>query len=97
MAGSSNAAETAPTRSRKVRWLILGAAVLFAVGAWAAVVIGYFMKPSLPVWAGLVTVAAVSLEVLMWSAAGVFAWGFLEKRRASLARWRDRLFGRGGA
>lgn len=81
-------------RRAKVRWLILGAAIAFAVAAWTAVIVGYFMHPSLPVWAGLVTIGALSLEVLMWSAAGVFAWGFLDKRRARFARWRDRLFGK---
>jgi len=73
-----------------VRRLLLGAAVVFAIGAWAAVGVAYFMRPSLVVWAGVVTVAAISLEVLFWTAAGVFGWSFLAKRRAMLAR----LFGK---
>jgi hypothetical protein len=85
--------QTNDTRNKKVRWFILGAAILFAVLAWTAVGVGYFMRPSFAVWAGLVTVGALSLEVLMWSAAGVFAWGFLDKRRAMIGRWRQRLFG----
>lgn len=77
----------------KVRWLILGAALVFAVLSWAAVGVAYFMRPSLAVWAGVVTIGAISLEVLFWTAAGVFGWSFLAKRRATLERWRQRLFG----
>lgn len=80
----------APTEARRgalIRRLILGFAVLFALAAWAAVGVAYFMRPTLAVWAGLVTVAAISLEVLVWTAAGVFGWSFLAKRRATLQRW----------
>jgi hypothetical protein len=77
-----------------VRRLILGAAILFAIAAWAAVGVAYFMRPSFAVWAGLVTLGAISLEVLFWTAAGVFGWSFLAKRRAALDRWRQRLFGK---
>lgn len=81
------------TRAKpKLRWLILGAAVTFAVLSCVAVGIAYVMKPGLAVWAGVVTVAAISLEVLFWTAAGVFGWGFLAKRRATLDRWRQRFF-----
>jgi hypothetical protein len=81
-------------RRAKIRWFILAAAIAFALAAWTAVIIVYFMHPGLPVWAGVVSIGAISLEVLMWSAAGVFAWGFLDKRRAKLARWRDCLTGK---
>ncbi|GIK50784.1 MAG: hypothetical protein BroJett013_34810 [Alphaproteobacteria bacterium] len=90
------AAETAgPKRGgMKLRWVLLGAAAVFAAAAWAALGVGYVLRPSLAVWAGLVGLAALSLEVLFWTAAGVFGWSFLAKRRASLARLRQRLFGR---
>lgn len=80
-------------RGVKVRWLILGAAFVFALAACAAVGVAYFIRPGIAVWAGLLTLAAISLEVLFWTAAGVFGWGFLAKRRATIDRWRRRLFG----
>lgn len=76
-----------------VRRLLLGAALLFAIGACTAVGVAYFMRPSFAVWVGVLTVAAISLEVLFWTAAGVFGWSFLAKRRATLDRLRERLFG----
>lgn len=78
----------------KVRWIILSVAVAVALAAWIALGVAYFYRPSLPIWIGIVTAAALSLEALFWVAAGVFGWGFLAKRRAALARFRDRLFGR---
>lgn len=78
----------------KTRWIILAAAGAVVIAAWSAMAIGYFYRPSLPVWAAIVTAAALSLEGFLWVAAGVFGWGFLAQRRATLARWRDRLFGR---
>ncbi|HEX8902414.1 hypothetical protein [Vitreimonas sp.] len=78
----------------KVRWVILGIAVAAVILTWGALGFAYFNRPSLPIWAGIVTAAALSLEALFWVAAGVFGWGFLAKRRAALARFRDRLFGR---
>ena len=78
----------------KTRWIILAVAGLVVIAAWSALAVGYFYRPSLPVWAAIVTVAALSLEGFLWVAAGVFGWGFLAKRRAALGRFRDRLFGR---
>ncbi len=79
----------------KVRWIILSLAIAIVVAAWAALAIAYFFfEPSLAVWTVMVTVAAFSLEGLLWVSAGVFGWGFLAKRRAALGRFRDRLFGR---
>lgn len=79
----------------KVRWIVLGVAIAVVIAAWSALAIGYFFfDPSLAVWTGMVTAAALSLEALLWVAAGVFGWGFLAKRRAALGRFRDRLFGR---
>ena len=90
----SEQTQTNPRRGVLVRRLLLGAAVLFAIASWAAVGVAYFMRPSLAVWAGVVTLGAISLEVLFWTAAGVFGWSFLAKRRETLARWRHRLFGK---
>ena len=86
--------QTKPQGGVLVRRLLLGAAVIFAIASWSAVGVAYFMRPSLAVWAGVVTLGAVSLEILFWTAAGVFGWSFLAKRREALARWRQRLFGR---
>jgi hypothetical protein len=78
----------------KARWIILTIAGLVVIAAWSALAIGYFYRPSMPVWVAIVTAAALSLEGFFWVAAGVFGWGFLAKRRAALARFKDRLFGR---
>jgi hypothetical protein len=77
----------------KFHWLILAAAAAVAAACWAGVAIGFLLKPGLALWTLLVTAAAVSSEALLWVAAGVFGWAFLDKRRAALARLRDRLFG----
>ena len=86
-------AQTQTPRGVMVRRLLLGVAIVFAIASWTAVGVAYFMKPSFAVWAGVVTLGAISLEVLFWTAAGVFGWSFLAKRREALARWRQRLFG----
>lgn len=78
----------------KLRWIILAVAGAILFAAWAAVVIGYFNRPSLPMWAALVTTAAFATEGFLWVSAGVFGWGFLAKRRAALGRFRDRIFGK---
>lgn len=80
----------------KARWIILIAAIAIAVAAWAAVAIAhFFFDPSVVVWTAMVTVAAFSLEGVLWVAAGVFGWGFLAKRRAALGRLKQRFFGGG--
>lgn len=78
----------------QVRWLVLGAAAAFVVLAWSALGVGYFLKPSMAVWVVLVTIAAISLEVLFWVGAGVLGWSIFAKRREALQRWRKRLFGK---
>lgn len=80
----------------KLRWIILIAAGAIVIAAWASLAIGYFYRPSLPVWAAMVTAAALSLEGFLWVAAGVFGWGFLAKRRAALGRLGARLLGKRG-
>jgi len=79
--------QSPPTRGMFIRRLILGIAFVFALLACVAVGVAYLTKPSLAVWTVVVTIAAISLEVLFWSAAGVFGWSFLAKRRATLQRW----------
>jgi hypothetical protein len=79
----------------KARWLILSLAGLVVIAAWSAVAITYFFfDPTIVVWTAVVTVAAVSLEGFFWVAAGVLGWSFLAGRRATLQRWKERLFGK---
>jgi hypothetical protein len=78
----------------KLRWLILIGAGAIVIAAWAAVAIAYFFfEPSLPVWATLVTIGALSLEGFLWVAAGVLGWTVFAGRRAALSRLKARLFG----
>lgn len=86
--------QTPERRRPNVRWLILGAAVTFAILACAAaVVVVMLYRSNVPLVMGAATVAGVSLEVLLWTSAGVFGWGFLAKRREALGRWKRKLFG----
>lgn len=78
----------------KMRWIILTAAGVFAIAAWAALALVYFFfEPSLALWTVMVTIAAFALEGLFWVAAGVLGWSFLAGRRAALQRLKQRLFG----
>jgi predicted secreted protein len=78
----------------KARWIILGVAGLVVIAAWSAVAITYFFfDPSIVVWTAVVTVAAFSLEGFFWVAAGVLGWSFRAGRRATLQRWKQRIFG----
>lgn len=78
----------------QVRWIILIAAGLVVVAAWAALAIAYFFfEPSLALWTALVTAAALSLEGFFWVGAGVLGWSFLAGRRAMLQRLKQRFFG----
>ena len=58
-----------PERKRpKARWLILGATVTFAVLACAAAIaIVALYRENVPLVMGAVTVAGISLEVLLWT------------------------------
>jgi hypothetical protein len=71
----------------KARWIILAVAGAIVVAAWATLGFAYFNRPEMPVWVAIVTAAALSLEAFLWVAAGVFGWGFLARRRATLVRW----------
>ena len=80
----------------KARWIILIVAGLVVVAAWTALAMAYFFfDPSLALWTGLVTAAALSLEGFLWVGAGVLGWSFLAGRRATLQRWKQRFFGPG--
>ena len=78
----------------KVRWIIVGLAGLMVVATWAAAAVAYFFfEPSLALWTGLVTAAALSLEGFFWVGAGVLGWSFLAGRREMLGRLKRRFFG----
>jgi hypothetical protein len=78
----------------KLRWILLAGAGALVVATWAALAIAYFFfEPSLALWTGLVTAAALSLEGFFWLGAGVLGWSFLAGRREVLSRLRRRFFG----
>jgi hypothetical protein len=77
-----------------LRWVLLAVAGALVVGTWGVAAAAYFFfEPSLALWTGLVTAAALSLEAFFWVGAGVLGWSFLAGRREQLARLRRRLFG----
>lgn len=73
----------------KIQWLIFAIIAAIALTLWASV--GFCLifdaKPSLPVWAGLVTATALMSELTLWAAAVAFGFSFLAKRRAMFQRW----------
>ena len=76
----------------KLRWLIVAGAGILVLAAWSAVAITYlFFHPTLAVWTGVVTAAALSLEGFFWVCAGALGWSFLAGRRQMLARLRHRF------
>ena len=78
----------------RLRWIILAVAGAVVAAAWAALAVAYFFfEPSLAVWTGLVTAAALSLEGFFWVGAGVLGWSFLVGRREMLARLKRRFLG----
>ncbi len=78
----------------KARWIVLGVAGFAVLASWAAAAIAYvFFEPSLALWTGLVTAAALSLEAFFWVGAGVLGWSFLAGRREMLSRLKRRFFG----
>ena len=79
----------------KLRWLIVAVAGLVVLAAWSAVAITYFFfHPTLALWTGVVTAAALSLEGFFWVCAGALGWSFLAGRRQMLARLRNRFLAR---
>lgn len=78
----------------KVRWLILALVGLVVLATWGAALIAYFFfEPSIALWTGLVTAAALSIEAFFWLGAGVLGWSFLSGRREMLSRVKRRFFG----
>lgn len=76
----------------RVRRIILGLAGVLVALTWGTAAIAYvFFHPSLALWTGLVTAAALSLEGFFWVGAGVFGWSFLAGRRRQLQRLKRRL------
>ena len=79
----------------KLRWLMVAAAGLVVLAAWSAVAVTYFvLHPTLALWTGVVTAAALSLEGFFWVCAGALGWSFLAGRRQMLARLRNRFLAR---
>ncbi len=78
----------------KLQWLILAGAGALVVASWTAAAAAYFFfEPSIALWTGLVTAAALSLEAFFWVGAGVLGWSFLAGRREMLSRLKRRCFG----
>lgn len=78
----------------RLRWIILAVVGALVSAIWAALAVAYFFfEPSLAVWTGLVTAAALSLEGFFWVGAGVLGWSFLAGRREMLSRLKRRFFG----
>ena len=78
----------------KAKWILLSLAGAAVALTWGAVAAAYFFfEPSLALWTGLITAAALSLEAFFWVGAGVLGWSFLAGRRQMLERLRRRIFG----
>jgi membrane protein YdbS with pleckstrin-like domain len=75
----------------KIRNLIGGAGVAVCGAAWIAVAVGYFIGVGLATWTVLVTIAAVSIEVMFWALAVMLGLTVIQARR-KIWRW---MTGRG--
>ena len=70
------------TRNKK---LIAAAAIGLLVATWAIVlVIGLFFEPSLALWLGIVTAAALATEAALWVGAAFAGIALFAKVRARL-------------
>lgn len=73
------------------RRVILGAGIIFCVGAWAVCLIGYLNGVEKTTWVILITIAAIATEVLFWCVAAALGITVFEARR-SILRSLGRLF-----
>lgn len=78
-------------RGSRILWAVVGLAVVFSICAWISVFVGYQMEVSRSTWIILVTVAALSIEAVIWSTAAAVGLKVFEARRKI---WRA-LTGRG--
>jgi hypothetical protein len=62
------------------RWIVLAAVGSICLASWAAVCAGFFVRFTLRVWTGIVTVAAVSTEILFWSLAAALGVTVIQAR-----------------
>lgn len=70
-------------RSKKA--MIAAGIVALLVVTWTAVLaIGFIVRPSLPVWFGIVTAAAIVSEIALWIGAAVAGIALFQKVRDRL-------------
>ena len=70
-------------RSKKA--MIAAGAIALLVVTWTVVLtIGFVVRPSLPVWVGIVTAAAILSEVALWIGAAVAGVAVFQKVRDRL-------------
>jgi len=61
------------------------AAVALLTVTWAAVlIVGFFFRPSLTLWVGIVTAAAIATEVALWVGAGIAGIAIFQRIRNRL-------------
>jgi hypothetical protein len=64
----------------KFRWIVLATVGSICLASWAAVCAGFFVRFTLRVWTGIVTVAAISTEMLFWSLAAALGVTVIQAR-----------------
>ncbi len=68
------------TRNKKT--IAAVAAVALLVLTWSVVlIVGFFFRPSLTVWIGIVTAAALATEAALWIGAGIAGITLFQKIR----------------
>jgi hypothetical protein len=68
------------TSRRRFKWIIVSAVASVCGASWLAVCIGLAVRLSLPIWTGIVTVAALSSEILFWTVAGALGVTVIQAR-----------------
>ena len=73
----------------RLQWVILAALSGICLTSWTAVCVGFFVKFTLGAWTGIVTMAAVTTEVLFWALAAAFGVTVIQARRRLWVRSRE--------
>ena len=61
------------------------AAVVLLIITWSTVlVVGFFFRPSLALWFGIVTAAAIATEIALWVGAGIAGIAVFQRIRERL-------------
>ena len=71
---------------RHLKWIIVSIIASICAASWLAVCVGLVVRFPLPIFTGVVTVAAISTEALFWTVAGALGVTVIQARHRLWAR-----------